>query len=282
MGAGSHPRITRAPTEPQWWSPERSLAFCHGCERLGHSQDHCEAPSLYLQSGHNGLSVQFCAALQDMLGATSVFSGTGPGMWDRTFGFAVFSGSIPEEALAYAFLLYEEGLLTHVPIVTRDGGAHACRDCGQLTEHARIEGRPRAHKSSESPLCPKHRRETVTGRKVRQQAPVTRENPVFRIAPADPSKIGVQRKPSPTTPRPMPGGPSKTAGGYADGGHWCRDPHPGRKRQAVATQPLFGPLIRRDAPALTLGWPGADPQPRAGASHGRRLRRYSRPNRMRQ
>ena len=219
-------------------SGEGRLAFCHGCEGLGHSQGQCGAPSLYLQSGHNGLSVQFCAALQDMLGATSVFSGTGPGMWDRTFGFAVFSGGIPEEALAYAYLLYEQGLLTHVPIVTRDGGAHACRDCGQLTEHAHVDGRPRAHKSSESPLCPRHRRETITGRKVHQRAPVTRKNPVFPIAPADPSKIGIQRKPTLATPCPCLRMPNPNA---AQQSCWAA---PGRDWQGEARQRPPGPRPR--------------------------------------
>ena len=164
-------------------------------------------------------------------------------MWDRTFGFAVFSGRIPEEALAYAYLLYEQGLLTHVPIVTRDGGAHACRDCGQLTEHAHVDGRPGAHKSSESPLCPRHRRETITGRKVHQREPVTRKNPVFLIAPADPSKIGIQRKPTLATTLPMPThakptrGPAKLRGRPRKGPAGRGQAAPARAPTAVVPTP---------------------------------------------
>jgi hypothetical protein len=159
---------------------EGPLALCALCRRRGHKTTTCNAPSMYLQCDSNGLDDDFCAFISQVLdGATAVFAGTNPmRKGDKTFGFAIFGDKISVDALAGAAALYTDGVLSHVPRIT--AGVHACRDCGQLDEDAGVGDRMDAHSSADSAMCGLHRRETLSGRKVRPNtvAP-TRATPQF-------------------------------------------------------------------------------------------------------
>lgn len=148
------------------------LAHCRHCDELGHMADVCTAETMYLQSASNGLPPEFCAYIRPELGASATFAGTDPlAKGDKPFGFAVFRGGISPTALGGAIALYTAGLLSHLPRITRAGGVHACRDCGQLDEDADLGGRPGNHENADSPLCALHRRDNLSGRRRRPRGP---------------------------------------------------------------------------------------------------------------
>ena len=133
---------------------EGKLAHCRHCDELGHETGECTAATMYLQSDSNGLPPQFCDYIRKELCASAAFAGTDPLVQgDKTFGFAVFLEGISTTALGSAIALYAAGLLSHLPRITRAGGVHACRDCGQLDEDADLGERPGNHESADSPLC---------------------------------------------------------------------------------------------------------------------------------
>jgi hypothetical protein len=179
---------------------EGPLALCQLCRRRGHSTKACSAPSMYLQCDSNGLDTDFCAFIRQVLdGATAVFAGTNPmRKGDKTFGFAIFGDEISTGALAGAAALYTDGVLSHLPRITT--GVHACSDCGQLDDDARVGDRTDAHSSSNSPLCGLHRRETLSGRKYRPNtvAP-TRATPQF-VSPKQPPKAPPHGPAAPSDP----------------------------------------------------------------------------------
>ena len=147
-----------------------NLAHCRHCEQLGHQTNECKAETMYLQSDSNGLPPDFCEYIRKELGASAAFAGTDPlANGDKPFGFAVFQSGILPAALGAAIALYTAGLLSHLPRITRAGGVHACRDCGQLDEDADMGDRPGNHGSADSPLCALHRRDNLSGR--RRRAP---------------------------------------------------------------------------------------------------------------
>jgi hypothetical protein len=147
---------------------EGKLAHCRHCEQLGHKNGECKAETMYLQSDSNGLTPEFCEYIRQELGASATFAGTDPlAKGDKPFGFAVFRDGILPAALGAAIALYTAGLLSHLPRITKGGGVHACRDCGQLDEDADFGERPGVHESADSPKCALHRRDNLSGRRRR-------------------------------------------------------------------------------------------------------------------